>query len=296
MRISPEIRRIIYTTYSYVEGSKELPHLAAAVAYLYKSPLYEYSAAPPESTIAPKSSSILMRFNNPLGMKPLNSMLRHFFNVFSDVERMMNWNDYDALECEENKIFFHARSLCSTLSRVFDILSKAEQSNTREKAAKNMFNTISDFVRRLPPTRREERTAEAKATELRIEAGEKAVVERLAAEVKAAADKEIADARREEERRSEALRLEAVEAATQALRRQPPPLRRAVSAAGTVTSAPAPPKHSGWLSAAPAAALVAAPVAAPVVPLAGVSKHSGWLSAPKAAVGGAVANGGAGAK
>ena len=174
--------------YAYVEGSREPHHVAAAIAYLYNTSLYVScpSSAPRSAITRDARIHVPMRYNHPRGMTALNSMLRHTFNFFYEIQRMMNWDDFEARGNARNAIFFRARSLCATISEGFSILIDADRSRTKDKEADRLFRMISDYIRLLPRTRAAERAAAVVEEERRRkEAEAKAKVD---AE-KAAADK-----------------------------------------------------------------------------------------------------------
>lgn len=186
-RVSSDTKDLITKTYAYVEGSRETRHIAAAIAYLYNTSLYVScpSSAPRSAITRDARLHVPMRYNHPRGMKALNSMLRHSFNFFYEIQRMMNFDDYDARNNARNVIFFRARSLCATISEAFAILVEADQSRTKDGAADRLFRMISDYIIVLPRTRAAERAAaEAEAEEVRkaAEAKAKAGAERAAAE------------------------------------------------------------------------------------------------------------------
>ena len=190
-RVSSDTKDLINKTYAYVEGSREPHHVAAAIAYLYNTSLHvsSPSSAPRSAITRDASLHVPMRYNHPRGMKALNSMLRHTFNFFYEIQRMMNWDDYEARDNARNVVFYRARSLCATLSEGFSILVYADRSRTKDKEANNFFRMISDYVRVLPRTRAAERAAAAVEEEIRrkeaeakakVDAG-KAAVEKIAA-------------------------------------------------------------------------------------------------------------------
>ncbi len=164
--VSAAHRNIINGAYAYVEKSKETKHMAAAVAYLYNSALYTTCpvAAPQSSICTDPRTKIPMHFNSPLGMKYLNSMLRHAFNFFKGHENNMNWNDTEALAEPQNKIYFYARTLRKKLEITFSTLSGADgpsPSNTKVKAASHLFRLIEEYIRYPPRTLGEVRLADA---------------------------------------------------------------------------------------------------------------------------------------
>ena len=203
-RLSAETKDLVFKTHSYVEGSRELRHLAAAVAYLYSTSLYAScpAAAPRSSITRDARLHVPMHYNNPRGMKALNSMLRHAFNYFYDIKRMMNWDDYEARDEAHNVVFFHARSVCATISDAFAILVEADLSRSKNETASRFYRMICDYIVALPRTCKEQRVAE---TEERRRA-EAAATARIEEEAKrAAAEKAATDAvRAEADKRAQA--------------------------------------------------------------------------------------------
>lgn len=197
-RVSSDTKDLINKTYAYVEGSREMRHIAAAIAYLYNTSLHVScpSAAPRSAITRDARLYVPSRYNNPRGMKALNSMLRHTFNFFYEIQRIMNWDDYEARNNARNVVFFRARSLCATISDAFAILVEADLSRTKNDAAGRLFRMINDYILVLPRTRAAERAAAAAEEELRrkeAEAKAKVDAERAAAE-KAEANKARANA------------------------------------------------------------------------------------------------------
>lgn len=197
-RLSEETKTLVNKTYAYVEGSRELRHLAAAVGFLYNSSLHGSCphSAPRSSITRDARLYVPMHYNTPRGMKPLNSMLRHTFNYFYDIQRMMNFDDYEARDDLKNVVFFRARSVCATISDAFAILVEASQSRSKDETASRLFRMISDSVFVVPRTRAEERAAEAEDRRRAAAAAEvraKAEAERAAAQ-KAEDDKHRAEA------------------------------------------------------------------------------------------------------
>lgn len=187
-RVSSDTKDLINKTYAYVEGSREMRHIAGAIGYLYHTSLrVSCPAAAPRSAITSDARlHVPMRYNHPRDPKALNSMLRHTFNFFYDIQSMMNWRDYEARANARNVVFFRARSLCATISEAFGILAEADRSRTKDGEASHLFRMIGDSVNRLPLTRAAERAAEAVAAEERRKAAE---VKAKANAVKAAAEK-----------------------------------------------------------------------------------------------------------
>lgn len=186
LRVSSDTKDLINKTYAYVEGSRDLRHVAAAIAYLYQTSLYvSCPAAAPRSAITRDARlHVPMRYNHPRGMKALNSMLRHSFNFFYEIQRMMNWDDYEARNNARNVVFFRARSICATISDAFAILVEADMSKSKDGTAHRLFGMISEYVAALPKTRAAERAAEEAEAEERRKAAEaraKVEAERAAA-------------------------------------------------------------------------------------------------------------------
>jgi hypothetical protein len=196
-RLSAETKDLVFKAYAYVERSSETRHLAAAVAFLYSTSLHgSCPAAAPRSNITRDARLYVPgHYNSPRGMKPLNSMLRHTFNYFDNIQRMMNWDDYEARGEMKNVVFFRARSLCATISEVFGILVEAGLSRNKDAAASSLFRQISDYCVVLPRTCSEQRAAEAEERRR----AEVAAAQRAVEEAKrAAAQKVIDDAERAE--------------------------------------------------------------------------------------------------
>ena len=196
-RLSDETKDLILKAYAYVEDSREPRHLAAAVAFFYNSSLHgSCPAAAPRSNLARDARiNVPWHYNNPRGMKPLNSMLRHAFNYFYDIQRKFNFDDYEARAEKKNVVFFRARSLCATISEVFSILVESSYSRSKDEVASRLFRQICDYCYRMPRTIKERRAADEE--ERRREEAAAAV---LAAEEakRAAAVKVIDDAARAE--------------------------------------------------------------------------------------------------
>ena len=199
-RLSAETKDLVFKTYAYVERSTETRHMAAAVAFLYASTLHgTCPAGAPRSNITRDARlHVPESYNYPRGMKslqPLNSMLRHAFNYFDNIQRMMNWNDYEARGEMKNVVFFRARALCATLSEVFGILVEADMSRNKRDVAARLFRQINDYCIVLPLTCSEQRAAEEEERRREEEAAAARAVEEAK---RAAALKVIEDAERAE--------------------------------------------------------------------------------------------------
>jgi hypothetical protein len=195
-RLSAEKKDLVFRAYAYVEGSRETRHVAAVVAFLYTTSLHGscLDSAPRSAITRDARLYVPGRYNSPRGLKPLNSMLRHTFNYFYDIQRMMNWDDYEARSEMKNIVFFRARSLCATISEAFAILVEAGLSGNKDSAAASLFRYISDYCVVLPRTCSEQRAAEAEERRR----AEVAAAQRAVEEAKrAAAQKVIDDAERE---------------------------------------------------------------------------------------------------
>jgi hypothetical protein len=195
-RVSSDTKDLVNKTYAYVEGSRELRHIAAAIAYLYRTSLYVScpGAAPRSAITRDARAHVVMRYNSPRGMKPLNSMLRHAYNFFYDIQRMMNWDDYEARNNARNVVFFRARSICAAISEAFGILVEADMSRTKDGTASRLFRMITDYIGALPNTLAAQRAADAAEAEER----------RKAAEARAKVDAERAAAAKADENKTRA--------------------------------------------------------------------------------------------
>ena len=187
LRLSSDSKDLINKTFAYVEGSREMRHIAAAIAYLYNTSLHvSCPSYPPKSAITRDARNhVPSRYNSPRGMKTLNSMLRHTFNFFYEIQRMMNWDDYEERNNERNIVFFRARSLCATISEAFVIIVEADKSKSKDSTASRLFSMINDYIVALPRTLAAQRAAEAVEAEIRrkeAEAKAKADAEKAAAE------------------------------------------------------------------------------------------------------------------
>lgn len=196
-RLSAETKDLINKAYTYGEGSRETRQLAATVAYLYTTSLHgSCPASAPRSNITRDARLYVpTHYNTPRGKKPLNSMLRHAFNFFYDIQRMMNFDDYDARDDARNAVFFRARSLCASLSEAFGILVEAGLSRTKDSAASRLFRYICDYSIVLPLTASEQRAADA---EERRRAEAAAAIRAAAEDERRAAEKVVADAAKAE--------------------------------------------------------------------------------------------------
>lgn len=256
IRLADGAEDLVFSTYAYVERSRELRHLAAAVAFLYKSSLHgSCPAAAPRSYITRDARRhIPGRYNSPRGMKPLNSMLRHTFNYFDNIQCRFNFDDLDARETEDSVVFKRARWLCATISEVFAILSEADLSRTKDSAAYRLFQYICDYCLVLPKTLAEERKASAAARAIE----ERDAMARLA-EAKPVVEKAVVAAWDEDDAR---VRAEAEEARRRAAEKVAPaavPVTEAVAVAAVAPEA------------------VVAVVAAPLAPAPKPKNLSGWL-------------------